>query len=144
MKLIDFAKAFGLGALVLALNLAALVLLVFLYGQFVAPGRPPEHYSAVAPQFGAWSAPIVGITLLFATAWVFGRRRPPRNAYAFALAIWGSYFVIDTAMGLAMGPPSALFMPPFLIGMGGGLAASLAGAALAARRAAQRGASQLR
>ena len=136
MKLIDFTKAFGLAAAILAMNLLILILVVFLYSQLVAPGRAPEHYSAVAPQFGTWSAPIAGITLLFATAWLFGRRRPGRNPYAFALAVWASYVVVDTAMGLAMAPLSALLTPPFMIGMGGGLVASLAGAALTVRREA--------
>lgn len=136
MKATDIAKALGLGAVALALNVLLLFLLVFLYSQLIAPGRPPAHYAAMAPRIADWSAPVAGITLLFLVAWLFGRRRPDRNAYAFALAVYASYFAIDTALGLASGPPSQLFIPPFLIGLAGGLAASLAGAALAGPKAA--------
>lgn len=136
MKPTDFAKAFGLGVLALALNLGLLFVLGFIYATFVEPGRDEAYYMTVYPKIGSYSAPIAGIVLLFLAAWASGRRRPERNAVLFGLAIFVSYFVVDTAMGLAMGPLSALLVPPFLVGMTGGLAASLAGGVLARRAAA--------
>lgn len=135
MKPLDFAKAFGLGALALALNLGLLFLLVYLYSQFIAPGRPPAHYNAVAPRIGAWSAPLAAPALMFLIVWAFSRRRPQRNAYGFGLAVLVSYAAIDGGLGLASGPVAALLQPPFLLGMTGGLLAALAAAALSARRA---------
>jgi hypothetical protein len=102
----------------------------------VEPGRDEAYYVTVYPKIGNYSAPIAGITLLFLAAWVFGRRRPERNAVLFGLAVFASYFVVDSAMGLAMAPLDKLLVPPFLIGMTGGLAASLAGGFLARRAAA--------
>ena len=133
MKPIDFAKAAGLGGAALALNLALLFVLVFLYAQFIAPGHPEAFYAAAAPRIGVWSAPIGGISLLFLAAWLFGGRRPGRNAYLFGLSVFVSYAAIDMAMGLAMAPLDKLFTPPFLFALGGGLIASLAGAWLAAQ-----------
>ena len=133
MKPIDFAKAAGLGGAALALNLALLFVLVFLYAQIIAPGQPEAFYAAAAPRIGVWSAPIAGISLLFLAALLFGLRRPARNAYLFALSVFVSYVVIDMAMGLAMAPIGELFTPPFLFALGGGLIASLAGAWLATK-----------
>lgn len=133
MKPIDFAKALGLGAAVLALNMLLLVLVVFLYSMLIEPGRPQSFYNEMAPKLGNWSAPIGGMTLLFLTAWLLGRRRPQRNAFRFGLAVFVSYAAIDAAIGLAMAPIAQLLTPPFVIGMSGGLLAALAGAALATR-----------
>jgi hypothetical protein len=133
MKAIDFAKAFGLGALVLALNVGLLFAIGFVYSTVIDPGRTEAEYMSIYLRIGNWSAPIAGISLLFLAAWLSGRRRPERNAFIYALATWASYLAIDTASGLAMAPLSTLLVPPFLIGMSGGLVASLAGAGLAVR-----------
>lgn len=136
MKPLDFLKALGLGALVLTLNLALVFFLGFIYATVVEPGRTEAYYMTVYPKLGNYAAPIAGPVLLFLAAWVFGRRRPERNAVLFGLAVFGSYFALDMAMGLAIAPISELLTPPFLIGMGGGLVASLAGGVLARRAAA--------
>ena len=136
MKLIDFAKAFGVGVAALALNLLALVLAVFVYAQFVAPGHPQAHYNQMAPRLGAWTAPIVGPLLILLLVWAFSRRRPERNGFIFGAAVFAGYLAVDAGMGLAMGPLSALLTPPFIFGMSGAAVAALAGAALSRRKPA--------
>ena len=142
MQPLDFAKAFGLGALVLALNIALLFALGAVYALVIDPGHPEAYYVPIYPRIGAWSAPIAGISLLFLVAWLFGRRKPDRNPYAFALAVYAAYVAIDVGLGLAAGPASNLLVPPFFISLVGGAAASLAGAYLSRRGVALGAASQ--
>src|SRR6476659_4138851 len=115
MKPLDFPKALGLGALILALNLALVFGLGFFHDTVLEPGRTPEYYKTVYPKIGAVAAPIGAIVMLFLVGWRLAGRRPGRNPYAFALAVYVAYFAIDTALGLAMGPLSNLLIPPFLI-----------------------------
>ena len=133
MNPMDFAKAFGLGVLVMALNLALLFGLGFFHDTVLEPGCTAAYYMTVYPKIGAFSAPIGAIVLLFLVAWRLEGRRPGRNPYAFALAVYVAYFAIDTGLGLASGPISKLLVPPLLIALAGGLVASLLGARLAAR-----------
>jgi hypothetical protein len=130
---IDFAKAFGLGVLILALNIALLFALGFFHDTVLEPGRTPAYYKTVYPKIGAFSAPIAAIVLLFLATWRLGLRRPERNARVFGGVVYASYFAIDVALGLASGPLSQLLVPPFLISLGGGLLAVYAGASLARR-----------
>ncbi len=131
----DFAKAFGLGAAALALNMLSLVVIVFVYSQLVAPGREPAYYNDLALRIANWSAPIMAVVLMFLVVWGFSRRRPERNAYGFGLAVFISYAAIDGGLGLAAGAPTDLLRLPFILGMTGGLAATLAAAALTRRAA---------
>lgn len=133
MQLWDFLKAFVAGVAVLALNLLTLVLLVFGYSQFIEPGHPPAFYSEAAPRLGSFSAPIAGALLMFAVVWLLSTRRPQRNAYAFAAAVFVSYFAVDTALGLAATPASQLFTAPFLLGMSGAFIAACAAAFVATK-----------
>lgn len=134
MQVWDYLKALGTGALALALNLLTLVLLVFGYSQFVEPGHPQEFYNEAALRLGAYSGPIGGATILFLLISLLSRRRPQRNAYAFAGATFASYFAIDTALGLATTPATELFRLPFLLSMAGACAAALVAAFLATKR----------
>lgn len=134
MQIWDYLKAFATGALTLALNLLTLVLLVFGYSQFVEPGHPPEFYSEAAPRMGAWSGPIAGALFIFLLVWTLSLRRPQRNAYAFAAAVFASYAALDIALGLAAAPASELLRPPFLLSLTGVCAAAFAAAFVAKRR----------
>jgi hypothetical protein len=129
----DFAKAFALGVLMLALNIALLFALGFVYAELIDPGHPAEYYTPIYPRIGNWSAPTAGIGMLFLAAWLFGRRRPARDALLFGAVVYVSYFAADTALGLASGPASQLLVPPFLIGLVGGALATYAGASMARR-----------
>ena len=142
MKPLDFAKALGLGALVLALNLALLFALGFFHDTVLEPGRTPEYYQSVYPKIGAFSAPAGAIVMFFLVGWRIAGRRPGRNPYAFALSVYAAYVAIDVGLGLAAGPASNLLVPPFFISLVGGAAASLAGAYLSRRGVALGAASQ--
>jgi hypothetical protein len=136
MKPLDFLKAFGLGVLTLALNIALLFGLGLIYDLVINPGQTEAFYQTVYPRIGAWSAPIGAIVLMFATAWLFGARRPARNPYGFAAAVFASYAAIDGVLALLGQGAAVLLSPPVLITLGGGVIAILAGAHLSQRRAA--------
>ena len=138
MQVWDYLKAFATGFAVLALNLLTLVALVFGYSQFIAPGHAPEFYTQAAPRMGAWSGPIAGALLMFLFVWLLSRRRPQRNAYAFAAATFASYAAIDIALGLAASTPAALFTPAFALSLAGVCAAAFAGAFIATRHGKRR------
>ncbi len=133
MQPFDFLKALLTGALVLALNLATLVAIVFGYS-FIEPGHPPEFYSEAAPRLGAYSGPIAGALLMLLLVWLLSSRKPQRNAYAFAAATFVSYAALDIALGLAAAPASDLFRLPFLLSLGGVCIAALVAAFLASNR----------
>jgi hypothetical protein len=133
MTIWDYLKALITGFAVLALNLLTLVALMFGYGQFIAPGHPPEFYTEAAPRLGAWSGPIAGALLIFLFVWLLSRRRPQRNAYAFAAATFVSYAAIDIALGLATSTPAQLFTSAFALSLAGVCATAFAGAYLAKR-----------
>jgi hypothetical protein len=134
MKPMDYAKALGLALLVLALNIALTFPAVFLYSLFVEPGHPPEFYTAAAPRIAMWTAPAGGVLLMALATYVSGRRRPERNAVAYALAVGIGYVLLDTASGLAMAPASEFVKPHFLMSMALAALAALAGGWLAQRR----------
>lgn len=136
MTPIDFAKAAGLGVLLVIVNLLILVVIVFAYAQLIEPGHPNGYYNPVAVRIGAWSGPIGGAVLLFSAAYVMARRRPQRNALAFAGVLWAAYAAVDVALGAPMAGLAALFTPLLAFSLGLALAGALAGAYLAARRRA--------
>lgn len=133
MQVWDYVKAFITGVAVLALNLLTLVALVFAYSALIAPGQPPEFYTELAPRLGAYSGPIAGALLMFVFVWLLSRRRPQRNAYAFAAATFASYAALDIALGLAASTPAQLFTPTFALSLLGVCAAAFVGAFIAKR-----------
>jgi peptidoglycan/LPS O-acetylase OafA/YrhL len=134
VKPLDYLKAVGVGLAALALNLALTTAAIFAYAMLIEPGRPADHYTAMAPKIAAWTAPIGGALLMFAAAYGLARRRPQRPAVAFGLAVFVAYAFIDAASGLPMGGLKALMTPVFAISMTLALLGALAGGALAARR----------
>jgi hypothetical protein len=120
----DTVKAVGLAALILALNLLATTLVLVVWMSAHGADEP----SGIA----AWSAPVGG-SLLFlgALAW-FGRRRPERNAWTFAVRAWLAYVILDAVSGVGMGETaSSLISAQMALSMGLAFAGALAGAALA-------------
>ncbi len=91
MRPVDFAKALGVAALVLLVDVAIAIGVVYVYAAFVDTGHPQDYYIFVA----RWSTRIAGTTLMFVTAWICGRRRPARNAYLFALVLTAFYALLD-------------------------------------------------
>jgi hypothetical protein len=90
MKPIDYLKAAGLGVAVLSANLLLLTLLVTVYSQTMVRDRAPEFYNQLAMDMGQWSGPIGGAVLMFLATYLLGRRRPERNALAFAVAVFAA------------------------------------------------------
>lgn len=133
MKPIDYAKALALALGVLALNMLITVAAVFVYAQFIEPGHDRAFYDAAAMRISLWTAPAGGMLLMVIAGYVFGRRRPERNAIMFALALGGAYVLFDTASGLASGPASEFLKPHFVMSMLGAVLAAVTGAVLARR-----------
>lgn len=136
MKPIDYLKALGVAVAVLALNLLATTLAITIYALQVAPGQPQDHYTAMAPEIGAWTGPVGGMALLFLAGWWFARRRPERRALTFIAVVWGFYLLVDAALGVAAGGAAAILTVNFAMSLGGAMLAGLAGAASASKRAA--------
>jgi hypothetical protein len=137
MKPIDYAKAVGVGVAVLVLNLLITTMVITVYSMLVEPGRPQAFYNALAPKIGAWSGPIGGVALMFVAGWVFGRRRPERNALAFAGVAFLAYLVLDAGMALAFAPAAQVLRAPFLLSLTAAGVAALVGAGLARRQGAR-------
>lgn len=134
MRSIDSMKAALVGLGALALNLALTTAVIFAYAGLIHPGRPEAAYKAAAPHIADGSAPLIGAVLLFAAAYVLGRRRPQRRAIPFAVAIGAAYVVLDAVSGAASAGTGAIVSPVFAFSMGLALAGAVAGGVLAARR----------
>jgi hypothetical protein len=134
MKPLDSLKAALAALLALALNLALTTAVIFAYAKLIEPGHPPAFYGTKAPQIAEWAAPPLGAILLFAAAYVLGRRRPQRKTLVFAAAIAAAYGVLDAVSGAASAGTGAVATPLFAASMILALAGALAGGFLAARR----------
>jgi len=134
MRPIDFGKAGLAGLLVLILNLLATTAVVFAWAMLVEPGKSQEYYNALAPRIGAVTGPLGGVILMFAAAHLLARRRPGRNAIAFAAAVWVAYALLDLAIGLPMMALADLLTVRLALSLLAALAGGLTGAALAVSR----------
>jgi len=133
MKPIDFGKAALAGLVVLVLNLLATTAIIFAWAMLVEPGRDQAYYNALAPRIGATSGPMGGVVLMFATAWLLGRRRPERHAVKFAAAMWVAYALLDFLSGLPMAAIEDLVTVRFGFSLLMALVAALVGGVLARR-----------
>ncbi|WP_395644667.1 hypothetical protein [Terricaulis sp.] len=116
MKVSDFAKAAGVALLLMVLNVAAAFAAVFVYSVIVAPGHDEAFYQAAAQRIAPWSSIFAGMPLFFAAGWLFAKRRPARNRYAFAASFSGFYAVADVSILASEGA---------LLALGGFVAASM-------------------
>ena len=132
----DFLKAFGIAFAVLVLTLAASYPMVAVYAWLVAPGQPQEFYIAAAQWIAPWSSHVLGPVLFFAFNYWLARRRPERNALAFAAASIAAYVLIEAGslvlLDVAIAPAALLTMS---LSLAGKLAAALLGARAGSRRA---------
>jgi hypothetical protein len=134
MKPLDSLKAALVAVAVLALNLALTTAVIFAYAGVIDPGHPPAFYTVKAPQIAEGAAPPLGALLLFAAAYVLGRRRPQRKAIVFAVAVGAAYVVLDAVSGAASAGSGAVANRMFLASMVLALAGALGGGFMAARR----------
>ena len=128
---VDFVKALGVAILILALDLACAFGAVWFYSLAIDPGHAREHYAALAPAISTVSTRIVGPLLFALFVWFFSHRRPDRNAWLFALAVFGFYLIVDGALVAYQG----FFVPAVLGTMALKLLGALIGAWLARSRA---------
>ena len=129
MKPIDYAKALGIAAALLIVDVLIAIGVVYLYSILVDPGHPRTYYETSGIVVARWSTRTAGTALLFAAAWLFAQRRPNRNAYMFAIAITLFYALLD---GASVGFRD-VFIASFAFTIGLKLAGSLAGALVATR-----------
>ena len=88
MKPIDVAKALGIAALVLVLDLCFAFGTVTVWAWFIEPGHPQAYVMAQAPRLSTFSTRLFGPLLLLGLVWLFSRRRPERNAFGFAACVF--------------------------------------------------------
>ncbi len=126
MKPMDFAKALGIAVLVLVLDLCFAFGTVTVWAWFIEPGHPQSYVMAQAPRLSTLSTRVFGPLLLAGFIWLFSRRRPERNPFAFAGAVFVLYLIVDGATVAFHG----LYNTVVLITVALKLAGALAGAAL--------------
>lgn len=129
MKLLDFFKAAGVALVLLILNVIVAIGAVLVYAYAVEPGHPSEYYDQAALWIAPWSCYIVGTALFLIAGYVFARRNPARNGFAFALVVVAFYTLIDAASVGFAGIGNVAFFLAMLLK----LVAALTGAFLATR-----------
>jgi hypothetical protein len=96
MKPIDYAKAFALAFVIMAVLVLLSYPVVSLYALLIAPGHPPAFYQAAATD---WLVPAwvhgAGPVLFFFAGWLFTGRVRHRNAYAFVAVLCGWYLLLE-------------------------------------------------
>lgn len=110
MKPLDFLKAAGVAAVVLILDILFAVIVVYAWSIWVAPGHPRAYYESLGVPLARLSTRILGTALILAACWLCARRRPQRNALAFAITVVLAYALLDGA--------SVAFSGFFTVGFG--------------------------
>jgi hypothetical protein len=103
VKPLDYLKAAGLALLVLAIDVLIAFGVVYAWGSFLEPGHTQAFYETAGVPMARWSTRIAGTALMAGAAWLFARRSPQRNAYAFATVVVFFYAFFDGASVLFAG-----------------------------------------
>jgi hypothetical protein len=127
MKAMEFERAAGLAFVVLIVDVVLAVAVVYLWGNTQHHGHSEAFYQTGAASIQRWSTRIVGTGLIFFASWAAARKRAPRQAYVFAIALVFFYAFLDGA-SVAF---EHFFNPSMGLSLALKLLASLAGAALA-------------
>ncbi len=135
MKPVDFVKALGVAILVMVLDLVCAFAWVFVWAQLYPPAQPLSPTDPIVIELSTQSTRVCGPLLFALFVWLFSRKRPDRNAWAFAAAVFGFYLIVDWGMVAFQGilEPVALSIAALK------LAGALVGAWLARRRVSNRG-----
>jgi hypothetical protein len=110
VKPIDFAKAAGVAAAVLVVDVLLAIAVVYVWSIFVEPGHERAFYESAGIPLARVCTRIFGTALIFAASGWAARRHPGRNAIAFAVAVVFCYAFLDGA--------SIFFQDFFSIGVG--------------------------
>jgi hypothetical protein len=101
MHRLDWLKAVGVALLITILDLGAAYPVVGLLAWATGESMPPSASFIV--RGATISTAIIGPTLMFVANWWFSRRKPNRNRWMFAVAVFAAYVLIDWAMVLFQG-----------------------------------------
>jgi len=132
MKPVDFVKALGVAIFVMVLDLICAFCSVSIWAVLTGPGQGLTPTDPKVIAISSLSTRICGPFLFALLIWIFQRKRPDRNAWAFALSVFGFYVLIDWSLVAFQG----ILQPQVLITMALKLAGALAGAWLAKRNSA--------
>lgn len=124
------AAAFG----VMIANVALSFFMVWVYSVFISPGQPLSHYQAFAATAAPIGSVVAGIPLMLLAGYLLGRGRPKRAALLTAGAAALVYIAVDLAILLGAHASGSIWAWAAL-SHATKLAAALAGAAFATRRA---------
>ncbi|MBO9580494.1 MAG: hypothetical protein J7498_06350 [Sphingobium sp.] len=115
MKPVDFVKALSVAILVMALDLVCAFCAVSIWAMLTgAQGLAPADPKVI--EVSSLSTRICGPLLFALLVWIFQRKRPDRNAFGFAFAVFGFYLLIDWGVGALaakanpLGPSAAEMM----------------------------------
>lgn len=98
MKPVDFLKALGVAILIMALDLVCAFIVVWVWTLINSPPQPLTPMDPLVIELSTRSTSICGPILFALFVWLFSRKRPDRNAWGFALAVFGFYMLVDWGM----------------------------------------------
>jgi hypothetical protein len=127
MTATDFARAAGMALLVLVIDVAIAIAVVYAWSIFIEPGHPATFYQTAGIPIARWSTRLAGTALLLGAAWLGAKRRPARNAYLYAVALVLFYAIIDAATVGFQGLFEASFGLTILIKLIGAIAGAFMG-----------------
>jgi hypothetical protein len=127
VRSIDIAKAAGIAAVVLTIDVLVAIAVVFAWGAVFAPGHSGAFYETAGVPIARWSTRIAGTALVFGAAWLFCRRRSEPNAILFAVTLIFFYAVFDGASVAFKGFFSFDVAVTMLLKLAGAVAGALVG-----------------
>ncbi len=95
LQTFDYVKAAIAAIVIFAANIAISFAVMAVYAYFINTGHDAAFYNAAAQRIAPWSSIVFGAVLFYAVAFLLGKRRPERNAIAFALTIFLVYAGIE-------------------------------------------------
>ncbi len=129
MKPVDFVRALGVAILAMVLDILCAVAVVSVWTLVNRPDHPLATTDPIVVDLSTQSTRICGPIILALLVWLFSRKRPDRNVWAFAAAVFGFYLLVDWGMVAFQG-----MLEPVALGIAAlKLAGALVGAWLARR-----------
>ncbi len=95
--------------MIMAVNVAISYVAVAVYAYLINPGHENAYYEAATQEIVTWSAIVAGMFLFFGASLFFAKRRPERNAFLFAGAIWTGYLLLEFIILTSVGALGSVF-----------------------------------